>query len=92
MNLMNIIDKKFGDKRGSYILEAAVFLPILILCVSALILIIKIVGICENICFSTAEEVLAIDLESYKYNNSVSLCNGKQDFRTKSCGFQYNRV
>lgn len=75
MNLMNIIDKKFGDKRGSYILEAAVFLPILILCVSALILIIKIVGICENICFSTAEEVLAIDLESYKYNNSVSLCN-----------------
>lgn len=75
MNSTNIIDKKLYGKRGSYILEAAVFLPILILCVSALILIIRIIGECENICFSTAEEVLEIDLGAYKYKNSVSLCN-----------------
>ena len=88
MGLMSIIKEKIFSRKGSYILEAAIFLPILILSISALTLIIRITGICENICFSTAEEVLTMSLEAYKYRDSVSLCNktdliaveGKADF------------
>ena len=74
MSSTSIIKEKVFDRKGSYIVEAAIFLPILILSVSALILIIRITGICENICFSTAQDVIKMDLEAYKYKNSVSLC------------------
>lgn len=74
MNLRRVIDKKINDKRGSYIVEAALTLPVLIICVCALVLTIKIISCCENMCFATAEEMLNIDLEAYKFNNAVSLC------------------
>ena len=79
MSSTSIIKEKVFDRKGSYIVEAAIFLPILILSVSALILIIRITGICENICFSTAQDVIKMDLEAYKYKNSVSLCKETED-------------
>lgn len=74
MSLMNTIRQKVFNRRGSYIIEAAICLPVLILSITALILIIRIMGICENICFSTAEDIVKMDLEAYKYRDSVSLC------------------
>lgn len=79
MSSTSIIKEKVFDRKGSYIVEAAIFLPILILSVSALILIIRITGICENICFSTAQDVIKMDLEAYKYKNSVSLCKETEE-------------
>ena len=99
MGLMSIIKEKIFSRKGSYILEAAIFLPILILSISALTLIILITGICENICFSTAEEVLTMSLEAYKYRDSVSLCNKTEsriseenpvDFRITRFKYLYN--
>lgn len=74
MSLLNVIKNK-KSKKGSYIVEAAIFMPILILSITALILIIRIIGICENICFLTAESMMEMDLEAYKPQNTVSLCN-----------------
>ncbi len=75
MSLKNLI----GNKTGSYIVEAAVFLPLMILSVTALVLIIRIIGICENICFLTAESVMEMNLNAYKPQNTVSLCNKTEE-------------
>lgn len=65
--------KKF-NKNGSYITEAAITLPVLIIAVCALALIIRIVAVCESICFVTANEVRETSLEAYNKIPSVSLC------------------
>ena len=67
MSFMKII----RNRRGSYIAEAALTLPVFILCVTALALIIRIIAVCENIGFVTALEARDISL------SSVSLCTEK---------------
>lgn len=67
MSLMKIIK----NQRGSYIAEAALTLPVFILCVIALALIIRIIAICENIGFVTAAEARDISL------TRISLCTEK---------------
>ena len=69
MNLRKHI-KHIGDivklgvqsRRGSYIVEAAMSLPVFILCIIALALVIRIIAICENIGFVSAAEIKEIDL------------------------------
>ncbi|MGN0735414.1 MAG: hypothetical protein ACI4LP_06350 [Anaerovoracaceae bacterium] len=63
--------KIIRNRRGSYIAEAALTLPVFILCVTALALIIRIIAVCENIGFVTALEARDISL------SSVSLCTEK---------------
>lgn len=71
MNLKkNIKIKSIWNKAGSYITEAAMSLPILILCIIALALVIKIIAICENIGFVTAAEVKDIDIAAYHVENT----------------------
>ena len=59
MNLMR------NTKRGSYIVEAALSMPVLILCITAIALIINIIAICENIGFSSAEQMHKICSSAY---------------------------
>ncbi len=94
--MKKITVKKLKEKKGSYMVEAALTLPVLILCICALILIIKIISSCENICFITAEEMLDINLGAYKFNDYVSLCNDMEKRIVKDCaedfkvtGFKY---
>ncbi len=54
MNLMK------NTKRGSYIVEAAISMPVFILCVVAIALIINIISECENIGFQSARRMHAI--------------------------------
>ncbi|MBQ4650588.1 MAG: hypothetical protein IJB73_07800 [Firmicutes bacterium] len=58
--------KNIRNKKGSYIVEAALTLPLFIICVAALALIIDIAAICENIGFLTAAEVRDMDVDAYK--------------------------
>lgn len=54
-----------NTKRGSYIVEAALSMPVLILCITAIALIINIIAICENIGFSSAEQMHKICSSAY---------------------------
>jgi len=63
-----------NNKKGGYIVEAAISLPVLIIAVCSLILIITISMICESITFSTTESLIDIIRNPYKNNLSVSLC------------------
>ena len=54
-----------NTKRGSYIVEAALSMPVLILCITAIALIINIIAICENIGFSSAERMHKICSSAY---------------------------
>ena len=49
--------KKVKNREGSYIVEASLTLPVFILAVAALLSIIIIISIYENICFATALEM-----------------------------------
>lgn len=62
------------NKSGSYITEAAISLPILVIAICSLILIIKIIMICEGICFSTADGLIDIIRNPQENILSVSLC------------------
>ena len=70
MNLRTVTE----NRQGSCTVEAAMMLPVLILCVCALALVINVIGICEKITFITSEQMLDIDLNAYKLSNTVSLC------------------
>lgn len=63
--------KIIKNRKGSYIAEAALTLPVFILCVIALALIIRVIAVCENIGFVTAEEAREISLAK------ISLCAEK---------------
>ena len=67
MNLRRIIK----NRKGGYIAEAALTLPVFILCVIAMSLIVRIIAVCENIGFVTAAEARDISLAK------VSLCTEK---------------
>jgi len=66
-------------RRGSFITEAALTLPVFILCVTALALILRIIAVCENITSVTAGEVRDMDIKAYSLQNfdilkEISLC------------------
>lgn len=92
--------KNIIDKRGSYTVEAALSLPVLILCICALVLIIRIVAVCESVCFYSGREMMEISLGAYRHVNSVSLCDemeetvgeesGLSDFKITGFRYLYN--
>lgn len=61
------------SRRGSYIVEAAMSLPVFILCIVALALVIRIIAVCENIGFVSAAEIKEIDLTAYKVERTYPL-------------------
>lgn len=61
------------SRRGSYIVEAAMSLPLFILCIVALALVIRIIAVCENIGFVSAAEIKEIDLTAYKVEGTYPL-------------------
>ncbi len=68
------------DKVGSYIVEAAMSLPLLILCVVALALIIRIIAICEGIGFASAAEMKDAMLAVYATEqSSISIKSAIED-------------
>lgn len=90
-------------KEGSYITEAAISLPVLIICVCAMILIVRIAAVCENIWFAEAEEIRDTGLRAYKKITDVSLCERIEekvlsseesltDFRVRSCRYLYSKA
>lgn len=52
---MNLTKNIKNTKRGSYIVEAAISMPVFILCIIAIALIINIIAECENIGFQSAK-------------------------------------
>ncbi len=57
--------RNLNNKKGSYIVEAAMSMPVFILCIVAIALIINIIAICENIGFHNAAELHEICAEAY---------------------------
>ena len=53
-------------------MEAALTLPVFILCIVALALVIRVIGICENISYVTCQETRKIALNAYHDLNAVS--------------------
>lgn len=62
------------NKKGSYIVEASIVLPILIICISSLIMVIRIISVCENITFVTAKSLIESVFGYYDKFNEISLC------------------
>lgn len=98
--LKNIIEKR--TRKGSCIIEAAISLPILIICVCAMTLIIRIAAVCEGIWFAEADEIMQAGLEAYNKKIKVSLCERIEksvlsseksltDFNADICGYLYSR-
>ena len=54
--------KELQKKKGSYLVEAVMTLPVCILAIVALALVIRIISICQSISFLTAKEVKEISL------------------------------
>ncbi|MBO4235909.1 MAG: hypothetical protein J5928_05695 [Firmicutes bacterium] len=61
------------NKKGSYTVEASIVMPILILAMIALISIVMIYAIGENIVFSMCDEVMFSEIESMYIDDPVSL-------------------
>ncbi len=72
VHLKKLIEKT--GKKGSYVTEAAIVMPVLILSVCAMLLIIKIAAVCEGIWFAEVEEMRNAGLDTYKKITNVSLC------------------
>lgn len=60
MNLTKNTKNTKNAKKGSYIVEAAISMPVFILCIVAIALIINIIAECENIGFQSAKQMHAI--------------------------------
>ncbi len=103
MNLMRSIKKKIKNsinKRGSYILEATISLPIFIIAIIALALIINIIAICESISFYQVKAMKKLALEAYIIEKPV-LVKGRmsseiykqnpalRDFKVKNFDYLY---
>lgn len=66
---------KKNTKKGSYIVEAVLIMPIFILAVLTLISIIPIMSTCENIIFAATDEMRAESLNSVFISNPLRLQN-----------------
>ena len=93
---------KGGSKRGSYMTEAAISMPVLILCVCAMVLVIRIASVCEGIWFAESGEIMEAGLEAYDKKINVSLCKRVEkhvlsserpltDFSAENCRYLYSR-
>ena len=84
---MRANEKGFKSKKGSYLVEAAMTLPLCILSVIALALIINIVSICENISLLTALEMrdCSISMSARNHLQSVSLCTKIENRALNEC-------
>ena len=88
MTLRNGIKKqleKRKEQQGSYLVEAALTLPVFIISVTALILITTIISICEDVSFVTALEMRDINMQVYNQTKSISLCNRLENSVLKNC-------
>ena len=90
MNLKTNILK--GNKRGSYLVEAAIIMPILIISVCSLILVIRIVAICENITYITSTNL--IDTMFFYDNklNIFTLCGDIEDGSPSFSNFKVKKL
>jgi len=77
--------RKQGRKRGSYLVEAVVTLPICILALVALALVVRMIAVCETVGFVTASE-LKKAAASQNILNSVSLCREIELHAKEECG------
>lgn len=65
-----------NTKRGAYILEAVIVVPIFIIAVMMLISIIPMIASCENIIFSTVDEMKQENIKANFRKNPVALSTG----------------
>ena len=82
--------KRISGRKGSYIVEAALSLPVLIICVCAIILIIRIYAICEELCFTSADKMKELCIESFMSIKTVSLCSELKTAFSDSCDIKIN--
>ena len=82
--------KRISERKGSYIVEAALSLPVLIICVCAIILIIRIYAICEELCFTSADKMKELCIESFMSIKTVSLCSELKTAFSDSCDIKIN--
>ena len=71
---MNGKKRRLPDKTGSYLVEATLTLPVMILGTIALALIINIIAVCETIGFVTSCELKNSSIVDSNIVNTVSLC------------------
>ena len=62
--LMNSASNTAGNKRGSYMVEAAMSLPVFILVFVALALIVNIIASCEDLVFRECQTIYKIDMKA----------------------------
>ena len=65
------------NKKGSYIVEAAMSMPVFILCIVAIALIINIISICENIGFCNAKEMHEVAAAAYVSDAARSVAGSR---------------
>ncbi len=100
MNLKKHITK-ISEKKGSYILEATILLPVFILSIAALISILGIIRNCENSVFISADETNIVDVKAHfaetQFTFPSRLCNRIleensfiKDAKVKNFRYKYN--
>lgn len=77
--------KKRVGRKGSYMVEASMTLPVFILAIVALSLLIQIISACEMIGHITAQEVREADLKASYSIQAVSLCNRMEADMRSQC-------
>ena len=80
-----------NSKRGSYLVEASITLPIFIISVCSLILIIRIVSLCENITFITSTNMMDAIFGHYNRVNLITLCKDIEDSSDYVSSFKVSR-
>lgn len=91
MSLMNLKKSIYQNKSGSYIVEASITLPLLIISICSLIFIIKISATCEAITFVTSRSLLDT---IFGYNigfNEKSLCKDIEEISKYHSDFRVNK-
>lgn len=83
--LMKRMKVKKTDRKGSYLTEAALTLPLMILSFAALALIVNIIASCENIGFVTSCQMKKHLLFDGSIFNTVSLCRNLEAEISEQC-------
>ncbi|MGI6177070.1 MAG: hypothetical protein ACOYJO_01250 [Eubacterium sp.] len=78
-----VIPRKFRSRRGSYILEASIILPIFIASMIALITVIPFIASCENIVYAACDELKAEDIRAH-FVKSRYICHAAIVYRANS--------
>ena len=72
--------------------EASIVLPIFIICVCAMILIIRIIAICESITFATSKELINASFGYLNNLNKISLCIKLEDAASEASSVKINQL